>query len=57
MLCKDCKYLKGYNRGWISTKFFCGKAKDDGYNGTGLGVHPWFKSPHPKCPLNMEKEK
>ena len=54
MLCKNCKHLVGVSRGYISTRFYCKLAPGDGHNGTGLGVHPWYDKPHPKCPLNKK---
>ena len=30
-------------------------APGDGYEGTGLGVYPWYDKPHPKCPLKNKK--
>ena len=56
MLCSECKYLAGISRGYISTRFYCKLAPGDGHNRTGLGVHPWYNKPHPKCPLKKNRE-
>lgn len=58
MLCKNCKHLKSVRTGYISHishRSFCKIAPGDGYEGTGLGVYPWYDKPHPKCPLKNKK--
>ena len=56
MLCKNCKHRRTVMTGYISSRSFCKLAPGNGYDGTGLGVHPWYDKPHPKCPLNKKKE-
>mgnify|MGYP000956191735 CR=1 FL=1 len=54
-LCHNCNYLKSRNVGFVSTVFWCGLV-GDGYSGTSIGVQPWIKRPHPKCPLQNKVE-
>ena len=56
MLCKNCKHRRSVMTGYVSSRSFCKLAPGNGYDGTGLGVHPWYDKPHPKCPLNKKKE-
>lgn len=54
-LCHDCKHLKGRNVGFVSSVYWCGLV-GNGRAGTSIGILPWLKRPHPKCPLRKESK-
>lgn len=56
MLCKDCKHLKSKMVGLVSSVYWCGLI-GNGWTGTSIGVFPWKKKPHPKCPLSIKENK
>lgn len=42
-LCSNCIHCKSKPVGLISTTYWCEL--------NGMGLHPWFTTPHPKCPV------
>lgn len=46
--CGACNYCVGKNVGYVSTSFWCGLTEG---NGNTLGLEPWRKQQHKKCPL------
>lgn len=54
-LCGDCPHCKTVLVGYVSSRSWC-KLTGDGWNNKALGVYPWLKKPHPKCPLKNKKE-
>lgn len=55
MLCTDCSHLKGKRVGIVSSVYWCAVSPKD-KSGKQLGIKPWMKKPHPKCPLKIQKE-
>lgn len=55
MLCCDCPHLVTRRVGYVSTRSFCRISQGSQLKGTKLGVQPWLKKPHPKCPLRKKE--
>lgn len=50
MLCKNCSHCKSARTGYLTERYWC-SLTGDGYNGNALGIYPWKRTQHPKCPL------
>ena len=57
MLCANCKYVKSKSVGFISSIYWCGLSQGSTLKRTKLGVQPWRRSEHPKCPLKNKRKK
>jgi len=55
-LCYDCQDLKSRMVGEVSTVYWCGLV-GDGRKGTSIGINPWIRKQHPKCPLRKKRQK
>ena len=56
-LCADCKHLKSKRVGEITWVYWCGISPRDKRTGEKLGVRPWLRKPHRKCPMREEEPK
>lgn len=56
-LCKNCIHCKSIPVGYVSFVHYCNISKTDKLTGKKLGIHPWCKTPHPKCPIKRKGEK
>lgn len=53
MLCKNCSHCKSARTGYLTERYWC-SLTGDGYNGNALGIYPWKRTQHPKCPLRKK---